>query len=962
MTVREKGGGRSKEVSTTSSSEETVEVVSSSVVEEARRIVESESRSSVLEVTSEVVTDSKGNVIEIVESAPSARRSAGKSCQELLASERARSVATPRDVESSSRTETVVERSTSCSKSIVERSSSSSRVGAKVNGASSREASSRSESRTCEEAARSASRIGETGERADDKGRVASTRGRSAGTTLEAASARVKFAEDAGRREERKGGEVATRCNKPGQSAWDGTFVVEKPPSPSKPRDEASRLVSKAFDAARESSSSVEISSAESRRSSSSLEQRSTTVTRDSKILVDRDRGLERVSEDTIDFAGDHKRTSSSARYSKPGESAWDGTFVIEKTPEPRKRNALDSSGVFLDGERAGGLESARRGEERSWDEKGGREEGMRDSSRFVAEERRRAARPGQSSWNGEFVYEKRRGEGEDGKPRTVVRRGERRHDSDVDVQDVTEEQNVSTVSESSVSSSYIVEYATATDERRKTVEKASSVSGAILEEDSAEEKKPARSTWDVYENAATRKGEPTCGKPTTDHRRSTIVIRDVTGDNSINEAEISTASYVVEHSSSQQSFTDVRDSSLSSVHETIVYDVAQPTRPTDSSSRPGTPERVGKATRDVGVAKPGSSAWDGTFVAERQAAPRSSKHLVTDATLDVRDATERISKVFSNSIVVEQSTVHHSYSDSSNLDYSTSSVETVIVRDGVPAAVQKSVTIEEDLEKKAVDRKSSAKSSAEAAKSERPSKPGASTWDGSFVPEKQPEKPVHDHVHPVDKGEAPRISPTDLGRLRKDEQPTYVTEKSITVRDASKETSEFVASTTTLVSDTSETLESSKYSIVREEPAAPRREPASRSAEKDRPEKVDRSPRPTKPGASTWDGSFVYEKPQDRSKKPIEKGPLQSPTRDAEDGGRPTSPSLGRDATKISMAKQRDAADKKESTDIDVARSSYVIDQSSSFTSVQDVRDVVEERVIGEFTRDTRKDVVSNE
>ncbi|PBC34251.1 hypothetical protein APICC_08159 [Apis cerana cerana] len=800
MTVREKGGGRSKEVSTTSTSEETVEVVSSSVVEEARRIVESESRSSVLEVTSasrEVVTDSKGNVIEIVESAPSARRSAGKSCQELLASERA----VPRDVESSSRTETVVERSTSCSKSIVERSSSSSRVGVKVNGASSREASSRSESRTCEEATRSASRVGETGERADDKGR------------------------------------------------------------------------------------------------------RSTTVTRDSKILVDR--GLERVSEDTIDFAGDHKRTSSSARYSKPGESAWDGTFVIEKTPEPRKRNALDSSGVFLDGERAGGLESARRGEERSWDEKRGREEGMRDSSRFVAEERRRAARPGQSSWNGEFVYEKRRGEGEDGKPRTVVRRGEKRHDSDVDVQDVTEEQNVSTVSESSVSSSYIVEYATATDERRKTVEKASSVSGAILEEDSAEEK-------------------------------------------------------------NQQSFTDVRDSSLSSVHETIVYDVAQPTRPTDSSSRPGTPERVGKATRDVGVAKPGSSAWDGTFVAERQAgdspAPRSSKHLVTDATLDVRDATERISKVFSNSIVVEQSTVHHSYSDSSNLDYSTSSVETVIVRDGVPAAVQKSVTIEEDLEKKAVDRKSSAKSSAEAAKSERPSKPGASTWDGSFVPEKRPEKPVHDHVHPVDKGEAPRISPTDLGRLRKDEQPTYVTEKSITVRDASKETSEFVASTTTLVSDTSETLESSKYSIVREEPAAPRREPALRSAEKDRPEKGDRSLRPTKPGASTWDGSFVYEKPQDRSKRPIEKGPLQSPTRDAEDGGRPTSPSLGRDATKISMAKQRDAADKKESTDIDVARSSYVIDQSSSFTSVQDVRDVVEERVIGEFTRDTRKDVVSNE
>lgn len=984
MTIRKKGGGRSKEVATTaSSSSGTVEVVSSSVVEEARRVVESESRSSVLEVTSrEVITDSKGNVI--VESAPqttSTRRDTGKkSCQDFLSKERTRSVG--HDVKSAGS---------------VERS---------VNGASyeSRESSSKT---TYEETTRdgrtSTSRIHETtGEWVDDGGRVTSARSRSVETTsVEAPSeARVKFdarerGGDSPSKEERRViGEVATRCNKPGQSTWDGTFVSE---SPSK------GLVSKAG-GARESSSSVEIS--ESRQSF--IDQRSTVV---------------RDSEDTIDFAGprvDACRKGPRSR-SKPGESAWDGTFVIEKTPEPRKRNAFESTGVFLDGERASSVEASARRREEGWSRDGEEREKRRsthDSSRLLSEERRRdgvvsppgrrAARPGESSWNGGFE------EGEDGKGRstttslgekTVVRRSEKRHDSDVDVQDVTEEQNASTVSESSVSSSYIVEYATATDERRKTVEKASSVSAAILEEDSgeirrfeeegrrssAEEKrgardtrsqKPGRSTWDgSFVNA----GRKPCGKSIAD---STIVIRDVTGDNSINEAEISTASYVVEHSSSQQSFTDIRDSSLSSVHETIVYDVVQPTRAADSSSRPETPERIGK--RDAGIAKPGSSTWDGTFVAERSTrrggavdkvgdspVPRSRKH-VADTTLDIRDTTERISKVFSNSIVMEQSTVHHSYSDSSNLDYSTSSVETVIVRDGVPTAVQKSVTIEEgraDLEKKAVDRKPSPRlAETSPGKSERPSKPGASAWDGSFVREKpvDEKKPSTDDVsrRQADKGEAPR-SPTDLGKLRKDEEPKapYVSEKSITVTDASKETSEFLAETTlertTLVTDTSEILDSSKYSatVVREiGDEEPRREPAARepakdgkgSLEKDRPtspEKVDRSSRPTKPGASTWDGSFVYEK--DR-KKPIEKGPA----RDAEDGARPTS--LERDTTKISMEKH--VTDKKDSTDIDVARSSYVIDQSSSFTSVQDVRDAVEERVIGEFTRDTRKDVVSNE
>lgn len=854
MTVREKGGGRSAEGAR--AEVETVEVVSSSsVVEEARRIVESESRSSVYEVTSrELVTDSKG--ANVAESVLVPRTRQKRRAREETGDVKSRSM------------ETVVEKRSSESRSSI------TAVNGAVGSSKSYEASSREESRTQREGdgRASSSRIRETSERLDENGRVTSTRGVES-ETVEAP--RVKFAEEDanGREKERKrGGEVAARCNKPGQSAWDGTFVSE------------------GREATREESceSSVEIS-----------------------------------SKDAVDFAGEHRKRG--ARRSRPGESAWDGTFVIEKTPEPRKRNVFDSTRVFIE------EESGRRSKE------------SRDGKVASPPRRGRAARPGESSWNGEFVREKGEGWGSTGE-RTVVRRSEKRHDSDVDVQDVTEEQNVSTVSESSVSSSYIVEYATATDERRKKVEKASSVSGAILEEDSVEggeERKGARDTatrsykpgprsaWDggfVYENAS--KGEE--GRSSADHR-SSIVIRDVTGDSSINEAEISTASYVVEHSSSQQSFTDVRDSSLSSVHETIVYDVV---RPTDSSTRQETLDKIGKTTKSSS----GSSTWDGTFVAETSTdrvgdgpVPRSRRQRVTDATLDVRDATERISKVFSNSIVMEQSTVHHSYSDSSNLDYSTSSVETVIVRDGHPAAVQKSVTIEE--QKKLAEKSG-------LARGERPSKPGASAWDGSFVPEKP------DSRRPVDRKE-------DLGELsKKDEQPTYVTEKSITVKDASKETSEFVTTTLerTLVSDASESHDS-KYSttIVREI-----EEPASRPGEK-----VDRSLRPSKPGASTWDGSFVREKPQDRSKRPIdgrEKGPLTG-----EDGERPTSPLLiGRDATKIS--KQRDTADKKDSTDIDAARSSYVIDQSSSFTSVQDVRDVVEERVIGEFTRDTRKDVVSNE
>lgn len=1010
------------------------------------------------------------------------------------------------------------------------------------------------------------SRIHESGEKLDDNGRVTATQSRiidKETTVVPSDVGRVKHTDDVRIASNKvildsssnatvsestakssvkadKISDVVTRCNKPGQSTWDGTFISE---SPAKDKDvsrnvdtsrtdrdsldkaKIDRLVSKVnTDNVQESMSSIEISE------SSFIDQRSSsTVIQDSKIIIDEGRSSstniesfdrnvnsigrdihEHVSEDTIDFAGGQRQVTTEAhskgstRYTKPGESTWDGTFMVEKTPEPRKRNVSDAS-VF---HHTGGdnvIESTQRTDFKEKSSDGSYEkkssnvvhvvQGGTDSSRFISEERKdvteeiyidgkpvsktellrdrssssrgeKITRPGDSTWNGQFVYEKLQDGGKKlSSDKTVVRTSAKRHDS-VDVQDVTEEQNISSMSES-VSSSYVVEYATSTDEKKKTSEKVTSVSEIIIEEDSGDGGSPRRST---PEKSVTRDTTSRCYKPgqstwdgsfvyekpqvherrKLDSRRPTdsIVIRDVTEDNSINEAEISSTAYVVEHSSSQQSFTDVKDSSLSSVHETIVYDV-QPVRQdrpsSRTSSRPETPDKTPKG-RDTRLTKPGSSTWDGTFVMEKSPEtkrpssresvdrpadkirpeprespiPKSRKH-ISDTTLDIRDTSQQVStssEVYSNSIVLEQSTTHESYTDSSNVDYSTSSVETVIVRNGVPTTIQKSVTIEDrskSPEKKALEHKGlqpedskspdkRPKSPSKTDSSFRPSKPGASTWDGSFVYEKPAKKPTDKKPstdvsrRPTDERAPIRTSPVDNGKLSEDKKPTYLTEKSITLSDTTMETSEFVTSTMlerTLASD-SEVLNSSKVSTTifheiddkkrtadterelrREVPRSPsgkhpedgRKSPERRPKS---PEKspVDRSMRPTKPGASTWDGSFVYEKPQDQKKKPTDqqkepvdekKRPRESPTRD-EPKDRPSSVVPKDDTTKISVVKHDVTDTRKDVMDIDIVqKSSYVIDQSS-FTSVQDVRNVLEERVISEFTTDTRKDVVSND
>lgn len=1099
-----------KEVATSSSSDmttvETVEVVSStSFVEEARQVVESESKSSVFEVTSasrEVIMDSKGNIVKIIETPPqtvgqtTSSHKSGKTSQDFIREEQVQSVKQGRStieddarkkdlgvcigserVSSSSETQSRSEsRAESVQKSvssstIVEdrrqgRSSTKMVSNGTVNGeqsvpqiqTSSKSMESKQSSKETYEATTkdgqtvsSTSKIHEAGEKLDDNGRVTASQTRNVEhetTVVPSDQARVKFSDDV----RTIGDKIVldssssaktdvSRFSKSGQSAWDGTFIVESPVKEKQTtrvdKGKVDHTVSKAELSERVSSS---------------------TVIHDSKIVVDEaytdvcSTSREQISS-SLDKSGQKQVTTTevhskdTSRYNRPGDSTWDGTFVIEKTPEPRRRNVSDDS-VFRHPGADNVIESTQRSDFREKSLDGSYEkkssnvvhvvQGGTESSRFLSEERRdvseevyidgkparRTVRPGESTWNGQFVQEKP--QKKTSKDDTVVRRSEKRHDS-VDVQDVTEEQNVSSTSES-VSTSYVVEYATS-DEKKKT-EKVTSVSEIILEEDSeggtprrqTPEKltrdrtpgdyRPGQSTWD---GSFIREKPPAPDRRITDVRRptDTVIIRDVSEDNFINEAEISTSSYVVEHSASQQSFTDLRDSSLTSVHE--VHDGKFDGGP----CRPETPKG-----RDTRLSKPGASTWDGTFVVEkssdtkrppsresdrprpdsRQSPVPSSKKHISDTTLDLRDSrVTSTSEVFDKSFVVVEQSSHESYSDSSNLDYSTTSMETVIIRDGVPTSTRKTVTIEgpkgpeKPLEHQYDSTQKRPQSPDKGDRSTRPSKPGASAWDGSFVYEK-----------PADK------TPTDVSKkpsqrtdTRIPDDTTYFTEKSITLEDTSRDVqkSEFLSSSTVEhttkdsqfsttylheIDDKRVPVEPGKIpgreiptdkhpedtkkdsykvstTIVREidEKKTPKDGKKSPEDRAKSPEKWDRSSRPTKPGESTWDGSFVYEKPEEQKKKPADdkKGPKELTPKPKDDKPFPSAPR--KDDTNISIVKQqvtdvRDVKDDK--TDIEVVQSSYVIDQSSSFTSVQDVRDVVEERVISEFTTDTREELVSNE
>ncbi|KAL0102066.1 hypothetical protein PUN28_018543 [Cardiocondyla obscurior] len=1292
MTIHKKGtmsktkntGTAKNEVASTSSdvTTEAIEVVSSSsVVEESNRVKESESRSSLVEVTSgsrEVIMDSKGNVIKVIETPPqtvqqsSSTRRSGKSSQDFIAGEQVQSIKqakttheTPRkhastslsesraihgdmtervshSVQSQSASQSIVQQSSSSSLSVESSSTSEDRSGRRFtavshdvkNGArvpavqtSSRSTeNTRASSETNEAVTKngqtmsSTTRIRETGEKVDDNGRVTSTSSREVDSELTIAPSASKNTDDVKKigdkstrgdlKPERI--ETPTRCNKPGQSTWDGTFVYEKPTTPKGKTIVDKTASSKILG---DSEASVKVTQVTSSTDvTDQIVSSNSSVTRNSKTIVDeskrsaahfRSATSEKAAADTTDFANE-EHPKGPARYSKPGDSAWDGRFVVEETAaQSKRRNDAD---VNVSHGRDGNIvETTQRSDFREKNADGTYKEsststrvvkGATDSTRFISEERHDASRESSIHVDGTpkevssvrvsspqrkpgrpgEVVEKLRDDAKNPSDVTVVRRTEKRHDS-VDVKDVTEEQNVSNVSES-VSASYIVEYAITSD--KKNVEKVTSVSEVILEEDGPEDKiarapktperhgkvdttsrcyKPGQSAWDgtfVYERPVTPDNRR---RPEDKRAVKTIDIRDVTEDNSINEADVTNTSYIVEHSSSQQSFVDARDASMSTIYETVVYEgrpietkirfddtsrsKVSADRRTSPSPRSRSPEKTPK-DRDLRSVKPGSSTWDGTFVLEKSPetkrpssrestdsgpdkptdSKKTPKKHISEITIDLRDVTRDVSgtsETAENSFVIERSKMHESYTDSSNVDFSTTSVETVVIRDGQPITTQKTVTIQEsprspakslpssdvitatDVKETTVkshekefradersyrplkpgtsarhesfayekpedrkpgdkkplkdnlgkaDKRSSIKekpsgqpvdhrtvtildtskgvtstadystssvtvertyvadsetydssnvskifirenteNKAEEPKpsprqrpeditefkshkspdrSHRPSKPGASTWDGSFVYEKSDRK-------------APKGTPADKRSPFKEKPSDHKT--SITILNTSKDISSFADSKTYDSSNiskiyiTDSSLDKT-YPINYEKPRQPsdkepkplpRQRPEDTKKPKDeKPQKspVDRTHRPSKPGASTWDGSFVYEKPQDTRKKPTE--PTETPKKPVDERKpidkekKPTAISLKpadgettRNVTEIKYIE--DVAD---ITRADIARtsevlqqSSYVIDQSSRFTSVQDVRDVKDERIIAEFTTDVRKD-----
>lgn len=659
---------------------------------------------------------------------------------------------------------------------------------------------------------------------------------------------------------ERDSQDHSTFHSKPGDSAWDGKFIYEKP----------------------------------------TLSQtRNTTI-----ASVIQHTGEDGVTETT--------------RHVQSKESSGDGAYHKESTSDVHIAEGSIGSSQFSSRERADNTR-----ESYTYVDDGQIPRTTSDSPDGV-----RVSRSGQPNWNNQFVQEN----SQDKKVKpiidvTVVRRTKPRNDS-VEVQDITEEVNVRNVSES-VSSSYIVEHSSSTD--MKSIDKVTSVSETILEEEPSGREhidqspsgrprspdkigghprdgvsvsiKPGQSTWDghfTYEKPQTSaydRRHPAGRSPQdsttrkTNRRGNVIDIRDVTEDNSINEADIVTTSYMVEHSSSQQSFSDTKDFvSMSSITSENVYDVqsgsrpgtAQGTypqdgRPVSSQGRPSTPQsRPGSPDKTLRPTKPGSSTWDGSFLYEKspnqkkptntkkqpavnddekptdgrqrpvvetrrpskykpdEVVRKDSRH-VSDTTLKIGDTTQNVSstsEIVSGSFVVEESRTQESYADSKNLDFSTSSTETVIIRDGKPVDIQTFQSVTEQCRPGSPDNRgpssrekivdiplnSSKRTVQPDDKAARPAKPGSSTWDGSFVIEKSPvltnpadlkkepiadsrKKPTDDRQQPGDDSKKPlRGSPPD-GKPK-----DTVQKKPMNVSNSTNTT----ANTTKDVSSTTEVVTSS--------------------------------------------------------------------------------------------------------------------------------------------------------
>lgn len=628
-------------------------------------------------------------------------------------------------------------------------------------------------------------------------------------------------------------------------------------------------------------------------------------------------------------FVDDKKSSVKCIPSMRPGESAWDGKFVHEKqteTPGLRTPISQSSDTSILTKNTAGDVRSSSETRETSHIEESISNSSMSEliSSSHTSDIRKssitttsdlidstdqhciptRYIRQGDSAWDGSFVKESTSNTNASIKKShepTVVRTSDKRRDS-FEIKDVTEDQNIV---ESSITS-YIVEYKDASD--RKRTEKVTSVSAVIPEEDGSPSprgastpkrpgspektsrpdsrcSKPGQSTWDgsfVYEkpqtiNNTVRYPADSTQSPQRNYvKRTDIDIRDVTDDHTINDADIITTSYVVETSESQKSFSDTRDSSITSVWDRT--DIPR-------EKRPGSPEKV-----DRDSIKLGSSTWDGTFrkpESMSKSSPVSRRPNVSDTTLDLREYHDAEStEIISESFVVEQSCIHESYTDSSNIDLSSTAVETVIIVDGTPVSSTKdriigsTISPDSSLKQETViktDGKqliSDKKSSYPEDRTARPTKPGSSTWDGSFTYE----KPVDSTVDNKKPGTIDKTS-NDVFKQPLKHNPTDVDDKlTLNTIDVSKtvtSSEEFILKEKSTDSKRIDSTNITK--TIYDKPIGPQKNPQDKPSPQ-RPESPEKSPddknvRPTKPGSSTWDGSFVYEKPVN-SKRPSDVKP----------------------------------------------------------------------------------------
>lgn len=855
--------GTSQDISTTeqsSSSSSSTSTMSSRVHQEARTSAEIESHSNVLEMTSssrEVVMDSKGNIIQVIDSAPKTVRQGTSTGRDGLASDKfiqgeilqtvIQGKEIPDDKQSmqivkndrrlseeiTGHTESLMTSSTSVvtSSSFIEEASCHSDVQTQPNiRTSSRSTETKESSKIVSEGRErdgqmyiDTMRTDEMENRQNVDGNVVASRSKNIQNerTVEPAvkPGHVTFIDD------KTSSIKCVPSLRPGESAWDGKFVYEKPPvSPGRMTvtptgSDTTKVIKNISDDVTTSSDVRQSSHIEesTRKSSSSEITTSSYVSEIHRSSEDENIEVKRslpISADTTDFS------EHTTRYNRPGDSSWDGKFVIEST--------------------------------------------TKDLTKTI-------------------------------KSPTVVRLTDKKKDT-VEVKDVTEDHNVV----ESTTTSYTVEYKDSSDGKR--VEKITSVSATIPEEDISQsprgtstpkranspEKntrtdsncyKPGQSSWDghfIYEKPQTTTKTPRSTPDSTRPNVKTIGvdIRDVTEDYTINDADIITTSYVVETSASQASSLNSRDSNVTYVtRDTNILD----NKETLKDKRPETPE---KTERDN--LKPGSSAWDGTF-RKPEPAGRSftigRKPNISDTTINLSDYPDSTTEVISESIIVEQSRIHESYKDSANIDLSSTAVETVIIVDGKPlsrtgdysldSTNTPSTTITRENITRDTERKSDGdrKSPFPEDRSPRPTKPGSSSWDGKFVYEKAVDTKV-DKKKPI----APDGQSKDISRRPDSHKPSNIagTKKFTTSQ-------EFIIAEKSINSDINDsTIITTTFF---DGPNGPENRTKDRTSPQ-RTESPDKSPgdrttRPDKPGSSTWDGHFVYEKPVepkgDIKKKPVD-------------------------------------------------------------------------------------------